>query len=73
MAQRVLKTDNVTLTLSDIAGKGGVTLEVNSPAVAVPAKIEINSAGITLSIAKSKIEMTAAGVAINGDALRVLP
>ena len=43
------------------------------PAVVVPTKVEITSAGVTISFASAKIEMTAAGVAINGDALRVLP
>ena len=73
IAAKMLKTDTVTLTFNDLAGGGGVTLEVVPPAVATAAKIEITSAGITISFAAAKIEMTAAGVAINGDALRVLP
>jgi len=73
IAAKILKTDAVTLTLSDLPGGGGVTLEVNPPAVALAAKVEITSTGITISLSASKIEITAAGVAINGDALRVLP
>jgi Type VI secretion system/phage-baseplate injector OB domain len=73
VASKMLKTDAVALTVNDLPGAGGVTLEVNPPAVAMPAKIEITSAGITISMAAAKIELTAAGVAINGDALRVLP
>jgi hypothetical protein len=73
IAQKILKTDSITLTLNDLPGGGGVTLDVASPAVAVAATIEVTSAGIVLSVSSAKIEITAAGVAINGDALRVLP
>lgn len=73
IAQKIIKTDAISLTLNDLPGGGGVTLDVASPAVAIPAKIEVTSAGITISVSSSKIEVTAAGVAINGDALRVLP
>jgi hypothetical protein len=73
IAAKILKTDAMTLTLNDLPGAGGVTLEVNPPAVAIPAKVEITSAGIAISFAASKIEITATGVAINGDALTVLP
>ena len=36
------------------------------------ASIEITSTGATISLGKSKIELTLAGVAINGDALFVV-
>ena len=73
VAAKMLKTDAVSLTLNDLAGAGGVTLEVGAPAVAVPATIEITSAGVTISYAGSSIELSAGGVAINGENLRVLP
>lgn len=73
IAAKILKTDCITLKLNDIPAAGGVTLEVASPAVAIPAKIEITSSGITISFAAAKIELSATGVAINGDALTVLP
>jgi hypothetical protein len=73
VATKMLRTEAITLTLNDLPGAGGVKLEVNPPAVGIPAKIEITSAGVTVSYAASKIEITAAGVAINGDALTVLP
>lgn len=73
IAAKILKTDCVTLKLNDLPGAGGVTLEVSPPAVAIPAKIEIASSGITISFAGAKIELTVTGVAINGDALTVLP
>ena len=73
IAAMTLKTDCITLTLNNLPGAGGLTLEVTPPAVAVAAKIEITSAGITISHAQSKIQLTATGVAINGDALTVLP
>jgi hypothetical protein len=73
LAAKIIKTESVTLTLNDLPGLGGVTLEVSSPAVETPAKIEISSSGITISFALAKIELNATGVAINGNALQVLP
>lgn len=73
VAAKILKTEAMTLTLNDLPGAGGVKLEVSPPAVAIAATVEITSAGVTISFAASKIELSAAGVAINGDALRVLP
>jgi hypothetical protein len=73
IAKKVLKTDSITLTLNDLPGAGGLTLEISPPAVVSAAKIEITSAGITISFASAKIELSLTGVAINGDALRVLP
>jgi hypothetical protein len=73
VAAKILKTDTITFTLNDFPGTGGVTLEVNPPAVAIAAKIQIASAGVTISFAGAKIELAADGVSINGDALKVLP
>src|SRR5437660_4254414 len=46
---KVWKTDSITLTLNDLPGAGGFTLEVGPPAVAMPMKIVCNSQGIELS------------------------
>ncbi len=52
---KVLKTDGVTLTLEDLPGGGGLTIEVGSPAVGVPMKVACTADGIELSIGASKI------------------
>jgi hypothetical protein len=43
---KVWKTDAITVTLSDLPGAGGLTVEVNPPAVATPLKIVFDSSGI---------------------------
>jgi hypothetical protein len=73
VAEKILKTDAMTLSLNDLPGGGGLKIEVGHPAVAMPASIEITSAGIVIKVAAAKIELGPAGVAINGDALKVLP
>ena len=70
---KILKTDAIELTLDDIPAKGGFTLKVGSPAVAMPMTIEMTVSGIKLSIAQSTIELTPSGVQINGTNLVVLP
>src|SRR4029450_13336564 len=45
----MVKAGGITLTLSDLPGAGGLTLEVNPPAVATPLKMVFNSSGIELS------------------------
>lgn len=73
VAQKILKTDALSLSLNDLPGAGGLTIEVSSPAVPVPTTIEVTASGVTIGHAASSIELTPGGVAINGDALRVLP
>jgi uncharacterized protein involved in type VI secretion and phage assembly len=55
---KVLKTDSIKLVLSDLAGGGGVTLEVASPAVGMPSKVVIDSNGITVEHSPGSIKMT---------------
>jgi hypothetical protein len=85
---QVLKTTSVTLTLSDIEGVGGVTLEVGPPAVDVPLKLVLNAEGIQLTCTPASVTITAesiqlslgeasvalspAGVSINDGALEVM-
>ena len=45
---KVLKTAGITLTLSDLPGRGGFTLEVGPPAVPAPLKLVFNAGGIEL-------------------------
>jgi hypothetical protein len=68
----VLKTGAVTLTISDLPGAGGLTIEVGPPAVAVPLKLVMNSNGIELSVGASKIAMSPATVSVNDGALEVM-
>ena len=85
---KVFKTDSITLTLSDVPGGGGLTIEVASPAVAMPLKMKFDSSGITIEaspanvkISSTAIEMTnsaasvklsPASVSINNGALEVM-
>jgi hypothetical protein len=69
---KVLKTDAMTLTISDTPGGGGVTLEVHPPAVSTPLKMVFDKNGIELSNGKSTVKLTAASVSINNGALEVI-
>lgn len=70
---KVLATDAVTLTISDLPGAGGVTLEVSPPAVPVPLKIELSSSGITISAGPAgQLALTPKSVSINNGALEVM-
>lgn len=69
---KVFKTDNLTLTLSDLPGIGGFTLEVNPPAVISPLKIVCDSSGIELSNGANTVKLTLASVSINDGALEVI-
>lgn len=68
---KVLKTDGITLTLSDLPGAGGFTLEVGPPVVPVPLKLVCNASGIELSNSAATIKMTPVSVSINNGALEV--
>ena len=69
---RVLKTDAVTITVSDLPGAGGLTIEVNPPAVATPLKLVFNAAGIELTNAAASVKLTPASVSVNNGALEVI-
>ena len=68
----VIKTASITLTLSDLPGIGGVTLEVNPPAVATPLKMVFNAQGIELSNGAASVKLTPASVSVNNGALEVI-
>ncbi|MDR3692460.1 MAG: phage baseplate assembly protein V [Fimbriimonas sp.] len=70
--QKVIKTEGITLTLSDVPGGGGVKLEVGSPGVAVPLKLVMDSTGIELSMGANSVKLTSASVSINNGALEVM-
>ena len=69
---KVFKTQGVLLTVNEVPGAGGVTLEVSPPVVATPLKIVLNASGIELSNGAAKIALTPAGVNINDGALEVI-
>jgi hypothetical protein len=69
---KVFKTDGVTLTLSDLPGAGGLTIEVNPPVVAVPLKLAFTSAGIEIAGGAASVKLTPVSVSINNGALEVI-
>jgi hypothetical protein len=69
---KVFRTDSITLTMSDLPGAGGFTLEVNPPAVATPLKIVCDSTGIELSNGASTLKLTAISVSVNDGALEII-
>lgn len=69
---KVWKTSAITLTLSDLPGIGGVTLEVNPPAVPMPMKLAFDVSGIELSTGASKVKLTPVSVSVNDGALEVI-
>ena len=69
---KIIKMDSITLTMSELPGIGGVTLEVSPPAVALPLKMTFNVQGIKLDAGPlGTVELTPAGVKINSGALEV--
>ena len=69
---KVLKTGGVTLTLSDLPGGGGLTLEVGPPAVPAPLKLTFNAGGIELQNGAASVKLTPASVSVNNGALEVI-
>jgi len=69
---KVWKTDCVTLTLSDLPGAGGFTVEVNPPAVAMPLKLVFDASGIELSGGSASVKLTPVSVSVNNGALEVI-
>nr|MDT0659425.1 phage baseplate assembly protein V [Micromonospora sp. DSM 115978] len=68
---KVFKTASVTLTINDLPGAGGVTLEVNPPAVATPLRIALTAAGIELTNGAASVKLTPVSVSLNNGALEV--
>ena len=68
---KILETDAISVTLDDLPGGGGLTIEVGSPAVSVPMTIACTSSGIELSMGSSKVVLSASSVSINNGALEV--
>lgn len=69
---KMIKTDCITLTLNDLPGAGGFTLEVLPPAVTTPLKLVFNAGGIEISNSAASIKLTPASVSVNNGALEVI-
>lgn len=69
---KMFKTDGITLTLSDLPGAGGFTLEVNPPVVATPLKLAFTSSGIEMTNGAASVKLTPVSVSLNNGALEVI-
>jgi hypothetical protein len=69
---KVLKTDSITLELSDVPGAGGLTITVGSPAVATEITVKATTSGVEISMGKSKLSVGMTSVSINDGALEVM-
>lgn len=68
---KVWATDAIAITLNDLESKGGLTIEVGSPAVSTPMRFAMTSSGIELTMGESSVVLTAESVSINDGALEV--
>jgi hypothetical protein len=69
---KFLKTDGVSLTLSDLPGAGGCTLEVGPPVVPMPLKLVFDATGITLTNSAASVKLSPLSVSLNNGALEVI-
>ena len=57
---KVFATSAVKVTVSDVPGAGGVTVEVGAPAVGVPVKLTLDQQGVNLSVGGASLKLTPA-------------
>ncbi len=69
---KVIKTDGTTLTLSDLPGAGGLTIEVGPPVVPLPLKLTFSASGIEISNGAAKVALSPISVSINNGALEIM-
>jgi hypothetical protein len=69
---KILKTGSATLTLDDLPGVGGITLEVSKPVAPIPVKIVLTGQGIEISCGGAKVKLDLVKVTINDGALEVM-
>ena len=69
---KMLKTDSMSIELSDLPGAGGLTISVESPAVATTVKLAMTSSGLEMSFGAQKIVLSTTSVSINSGALEVM-
>jgi hypothetical protein len=70
-AMKVLKTDGISLTLSDLPGAGGLTLELSPPVVATPLKVLLDSTGVTIEASPSSVKVALSGIELANGAASV--
>jgi hypothetical protein len=68
---KVFKTDGVTLTINDLPGVGGLTLEVSPPLVAVPLKMTFDISGIQIEATPSTVKIGPTGIELTNGAASV--
>jgi len=64
---KVLKTDVGTITLNDVTGAGGITIETT-----MGMKIVMSAAGLEINNQKGSIKLTGLQVSVNDGALEVM-
>jgi hypothetical protein len=69
---RTIKTLGAQMTLDDTPGKGGITLKVGPPTVAVPCTIACSVTGIEITVGSATIKLDPATVDVNNGALKVV-
>ena len=69
---KMLKTEGITLTLSDVPGAGGFTLEVGPPVVPMPLKLVFNASGIEITNGGASVKLSPLSVSLNNGALEVI-
>jgi Type VI secretion system/phage-baseplate injector OB domain len=69
---KMIKTDAITITMSDLPGAGGFTIDVQPPAVSTPLKIACTSSGIEITNGGASVKLDPATVNINNGALQVI-
>jgi hypothetical protein len=69
---KMLKTDSITITMSDVPGAGGLKIEVASPAVAMPSSLDFATAGVKLECGAGSVELNGVSVSVNQGALEVI-
>lgn len=67
-AMKVFKTDGITLTLSDLPGVGGFTLEVAPPVVPVPLKLVLDAGGVEISSDPASLKVTPLSIELSNSA-----
>lgn len=67
-----LITDTIKLELSDLPGVGGLTIEVNPPAVSTPLRLVFDATGIELSNTSASVKLSPVSVSVNDGALEVI-
>jgi hypothetical protein len=72
---KVLKTGAITLTMSDVPGEGGFTLEVGPPAITSPLRMVFGIDGIELSNGSASIKITLDSISLDHTAseIRIAP